>query len=395
VIAVCDVNRGSHGYRTPDQFLGREPARESVNAFYAAKTGSGTYHGCEAYNDFREVLGRKDVDVVAVIVPDHWHALITIAAVRAGKDVYCEKPLSLCVKQGQAMVGEVRKHKRILQTGSMYRSSPANRFACELVRNGRIGQIRRIIAQVAEQNAVDPGPGWKPMPVPDGFDYDLWLGPAPEVPYHKDRCFYRFRFNLDYSGGQTTNFGAHSIDVAQWGMGTDATGPIEIEDMGAEWPPKGGLYNTATKVAFRARYASGVELICRTSKPGFGTRFEGTEGWVEYSYGGVKSSPASLASSKIGAHEIHLGVSNSARREENAKYHIPDHVGNFLDSVRSRRDPLAPVEVGHRTSTACHLGNIAMLLRRKVCWDPATERFVNDEEADAMLSRPMRAPWQL
>ena len=395
VLAVCDVNTGSFGYKTPQQFLGRKPAQEKVEAHYAAQRASGAFKGCAAYNDFRDVLARADIDAVAVIVPDHWHALMVVAAAKAGKDIYCEKPLSLTVRHGQAMVKAVRENRRILQTGSHYRSSPANRYACELVRNGRIGQIKRIIAQVAEINAVDPGPGWQPTPVPEGFDYAMWLGPAPQVPYHKDRCFYRFRFNLDYSGGQVTNFGAHSIDVAQWGMGTDRTGPIQLEDLGSEWPPAGGLYNTATKTSFRARYANGVELLCRTDTPGFGTRFEGTEGWVEYGYKGVQTFPESLRTSKIGPDEIHLPVSNPSRTEESSKNHIPDHVRNFLDAVKTRQDPIEPVEVGHRTATLCHLGNIAMRLKRKLRWDPAQEQFPNDAEANTMLSRPMRKPWEL
>jgi predicted dehydrogenase len=328
-------------------------------------------------------------------VPDHWHGVMAVMAAKAGKDMYCEKPLSLTIRQGQAMVKAIREHKRVLQTGSHYRSSPANRFACELVRNGRIGKLKRIIARVAEQNAVDPGPGWQPMPVPEGFDYEMWLGPAPKAPYHKDRCFYRFRFNLDYSGGQTTNFGAHSNDVAQWAMGADATGPVEIEDAGSVWPPKGGLFNTATKVGFRARYANGVELLCETAQPGFGTRFEGTEGWVEYTYGGVKAEPASLTTAQIGPNDIHLPVSNAQRTEEAGKFHIPDHVRNFLDCVKSRKDPVAPVEAGHRTASVCHVGNIAMLLKRKLRWDPVKEEFPGDDEANRLLERPMRAPWQL
>lgn len=395
ILAVCDVNTASYGYKTPDQYLGRKPAQDKVNAFYAAKKASGAFRGCDAYNDFRDVLGRSDVDAVAIVVPDHWHAVMAVMAAKAGKDMYCEKPLALTVRQGQAMVRAVRQHGRILQTGSHYRSSPANRFACELVRNGRIGRITRIVAQVAENNAVDPGPGWKPMPVPEGFDYEMWLGPAPKAPYHKDRCLYRFRFNLDYSGGQVTNFGAHSNDIAQWGLGMDDTGPVEIEDLGAEWPSKGGLYNTATKVHFRARYANGVELICQTRKPGFGARFEGTEGWVEFSYGGVKTAPESLKTSRIGPNEIHLPVSNPARTVDAAKNYIPDHVRNFVDCVKSRRDPVAAVEMGHRTATVCHLGNIAMLLKRKIQWDPGKEQFLHDDEAAALLDRPMREPWRL
>jgi len=395
VLAVCDVNTASSGYKTPDQFLGRKPAQEKVNAFYAARKASGAYKGCDAYSDFREVLARPDIDAVAIVVPDHWHALVVVMAAKAGKDMYCEKPLSLTVSQGQAMVKAVREQKRILQTGSHYRSSPDNRRGCELVRNGRIGQVKRILTQVAEINATDPGPGWQPMPVPEGFDYEMWLGPAPWAPYHKDRCFYRFRFNLDYSGGQVTNFGAHSNDAAQWALGMDQSGPIEVEDQGSEWPPKGGLYTTATKTAFCARYAKGVELICKTDKPGFGIRFEGTEGWVEYGYQGLKAQPESLKTSPIGPSEVHLPVSNPSRTEEASKNHIPDHVRNFLDSVKSRQDPIAPVEVGHRSATVCHLGNIAMLLKRKLRWDPIREQFAGDEEANRMLTRPMRAPWHL
>ena len=395
VLAVCDVNTASYGYKTPEQFLGRKPAQDKVNAFYANQKPSGQYRGCDAYNDFREVLGREDIDAVAIVVPDQWHGLMVVMASQAGKDMYCEKPLSLTVRQGRKMVEAVRKHKRILQTGSHYRSSPTNRLACELVRNGRIGQVQRIITQVAEQNAVDPGPGWQPMPVPEGFDYEMWLGPAPQVPYHKDRCLYRFRFNLDYSGGQTTNFGAHSNDIAQWGLGADDTGPVEFEDAGSEWPAPGGLFNTATKVSFRARYANGVELVCATTKGGFGTRFEGSEGWVEYGYKGVTTSPESLATSAIKSDEIRLPVSNSERKEDASRNYIPDHVRNFIDSVKSRNDPVNPVEAGHRTATLCHVANIAMRLKRKLNWDPEREQFVNDEEANKLLDRPMRNPWQL
>jgi len=395
VVAVCDVNTASYGYKTPSQFLGRKPAQEKVNAFYADKQPSGRYKGCDAYNDFREVLDREDIDAVAIVVPDQWHGPMVAMAAKAGKDMYCEKPLSLTIAQGQAMIKAVREHGRILQTGSHYRSSPANRFACELVRNGRIGQVQRVVAQVAENNAVSPGPGWQPMSVPEGFDYEMWLGPAPWAPYHIDRCLYRFRFILDYSGGQTTNFGAHSIDVAQWALGMDGTGPVEVEDTGAQWPEPGSLFTTATKVSFRARYANGVELICETAKPGFGTRFEGTEGWVEYGYRGVQTGPESLTTSKIGPNEIHLPVSNPARQEESSRNHIPDHVRNFIDCVKSRQEPVEPVEAGHRTATVCHLGNIAMQLKRKLQWDPAREQFVDDDEANRMLARPMRGPWQL
>ncbi len=262
VVAVCDVNTASHGYRTPQQFLGRKPGQEAVNAYYAKQKKASRYRGCDAYRDFREVLGRSDVDAVTIIVPDHWHAFMTIAAAKAGKDIYCEKPLSLTIRQGQEMVKAVRHYKRVLQTGSMWRSSPVARFACELVRNGRIGQVKRVVTDVARNNAVGPGPGWKPMPIPEGFDYAMWLGPAPVAPYHADRCFYRFRFILEYSGGQTTNFGCHSNGIAQWGLGADHGGPIEFEDLGSEWPVPGDLFTTPTKIDFRASLCQrrGVDL---------------------------------------------------------------------------------------------------------------------------------------
>jgi predicted dehydrogenase len=395
VLAVCDVNTASHGYRSPDQFLGREPQRDMVETHYAAQRASGTYRGCDIYEDFRELLARDDIDAVTCVVPDHWHALVTVMAAQAGKDIYCEKPLSLTIEQGRAMVEVVREHERVLQTGSQYRSSPAGRRACELVLNGRIGQVQRVFTQVAEINAVEPGPGWQPMPVPEGFNYDMWLGPAPEAPYHEGRCLYRFRFNLDYSGGQVTNFGAHSNDLAQCALGMDATGPVEFEDLGSAWPAPGCLYNTATKTAFRARYANGVELVCQTDQPGFGIRFEGTEGWLEYGYQGIKSHPESIATSVIGPDEIHLPVSNPQRTEDAGRFYIPDHVRNYLDCVKSRQDPIAHAEIGHRTSTVCHLGNIAMRLQRKIQWDPTQEVIVGDEEAGRMLGRPMRAPWTL
>ncbi len=379
VMAVCDVNKGSYGYARPEHFLGREPVRQKVDEYYAKKTRSGHFKGCDAYADFRDVLARDDIDAVLVVLPDHWHALVACLAARAGKDIYCQKPLTLTVHDGQEMIKAVRKYNRILQTGSQYRSNQRVRRACELVRNGRIGKIQKVISIVSGA-PVGPGPGWKPMPVPDGFDYEMWLGPAPNASYHKDRCLYRFRFNLDYSGGQVTNTGAHSNDIVQWGLGTDDTGPVEFEDTASVWPPEGHLYNTAVETNFRARYANGVELICRTQKPGFGVRFEGTEGWVEYSGGKVTTHPESLATSQIGPDEVRLPVS-------------PNHYRNFLDCVKSREEPLEPVEIGHRTACICHVGNIAMQLKRKVQWDPREERFIDDDEANRMLQRPYREPW--
>ena len=381
VVAVCDVNRGSHGYALPEHFLGREPVRQQVEAYYAEPTRSGSFRGCEAYHDFRDVLARDDVDVVMVILPDHWHALVTVMACRAGKDVYCQKPLSLTIEDGKQMLQAVRQYNRILQTGSQYRSNPVVRRACELVRNGRIGQVQRVVS-IINGSGPGPGPGWEPMPVPDGFDYEFWLGPAPDAPYHVDRCLYRFRFHLDYSGGQVTNTGAHSTDIVQWAIGTDDTGPVEFEDQGSVWPPQGHLYSTAMETNFRARYANGVEFVCRTQEPGFGARFEGTDGWIQYTYNKIEASSEEILNSTITSDEIRLPVSDN-------------HYRNFLDCVKSREEPIEPVEVGHRTASICHCGNIAMRLRRKLTWDPQRECFLDDDEANQMLQRPYRTPWTL
>lgn len=379
IITVCDVNRASHGYRDGKQFLGREPQRDFVNRFYGEKTGNSSYNGCNACADFREVLARPDVDAVVIITPDHWHAMQTIQAAQAGKDIYCQKPLSLTVRDGQEMIKAVRKHQRILQCGSQWRSKAHVRHACELVQNGRLGQLQRVESYVALNNFQGPGPGWQPMPVPEGFDYQSWLGPAPDAPFHSDRCFYRFRFILDYSGGQTTNFGHHSNGVVRWAVGDDLF-PTEFEDQGSEWPAKGDLFTTATKVAFRARFPNGVELACKTDKRGFGVRFEGSEGWLEVSSKGLKSGPDSLKDSVIAPNEKRLPVSEN-------------HYRNFLDAVKSRKDGVEPVETGHRTSLLCHLGNMAMMLKRKIQFDPQQEQVVGDPEAAALFSRPLRSPW--
>jgi len=329
------------------------------------------------YRDFRELLARDDIDAVVVVTPDHWHVPISIAAVRAGKDVYCEKPLSLTIAEGRALADEVKRYGAILQTGSQQRSSDNFRFACELVRNGRIGEVHTVRVGIPGNNRTCE-PTWAPGVVPDGFDYDFWLGPAPWAPYHLKRCHYEFRFILDYSGGQVANWGAHHLDIAQWGLRMDDCGPVEIVGDGEF--PKTGLFTTATRVYFEAKYANGVKLICSTD--GSNTKFEGSEGWVDVSRDGMKCEPESLKKETIKPDEIHL-------------YESRDHKQNFLDCIRSRKDPIAPAEVGHRTATLCHLGNIAMLLGRKLKWDPKIERFVDDPQANRMLSRPRRAPWRL
>lgn len=380
VVAVCDVNRGSHGYKEPGDFYGRDPAKKAVESFYAEKNSSGQYKGCDAYNDFREVLARTDIDALMLATPDHWHEPIVIAAAAAGKDVYCEKPLGLTVGGQQDVIKAVRKHERILQCGNHERSNPFVRKAVELVRSGAIGKVKRVVAHVGRHNKSGPGPGWKEMRVPDGFDYNLWLGPAPEVPYHQDRCLYNFRFNYDYAGGQVTNFGAHSLDIAQWGLGMDETGPTQVEHVYSDYLPQGSLFSAATHTYFRAKYANGTVVECFTCEPSVRCIFEGTDGIVRVDNMGQNffASPAKIWPAGVkGSEKYHSG---------------DDHVRNFLDCVKSRSDPASPVEIAHRSATLCHLGNIAIRLKAKLKWDPKAEHFTGDksDEANALLSRPSR-----
>jgi predicted dehydrogenase len=381
ILAVCDVNRASFGYKTATQFRGREPARKLVDDYYSKKAGSGSYKGTDAYNDFRDLLARDDIDAVSVTTPDHWHAIPTITAARAGKHIYCQKPLSLTIAEGRAMVKAVRQHGVTLQVGSQHRSKDRMRFVCELIRNGRIGQVKRVLTDLPRHGLrfeLDP---WQPTPVPDGFDYDLWLGPAPWTPHNEHRCFYTFRFVQDYSGGEPTNTGAHKFDIVQWALGTEHTGPVEFEDLGSEFP-KTGIFDTVSRVHFRAKYANGVELLCTPGGVGGTARFEGTEGSVDVDWNSFKTHPESLKDSVIGPNEIHLHESR-------------DHKRDFLDAIKSGHDPIAPVEVGHRSASICHLANIAMKLHRKLHWDPDRERFTNSDEANRLLSKPMRAPWRI
>ncbi len=330
-----------------------------------------------SYTDFRELLARDDIDAVSIAAPDHWHVPMSIVAVRAGMDVFCEKPLTLTVGEGRVLADEVKRYGRVFQTGSQQRSGSEFRFACELVRNGRIGKLHTMRVGISGNNRTCP-PTWEAEPVPEGFDYDMWLGPAPWEPYTEQRCHYQFRFILDYSGGQMTNWGAHYLDIAQWGNGADDTGPVEI--VGSGDFPKTGLFTTAQNENIEYTYANGVKLFL---KSGSGhTRFEGTKGWVDVKRGKIDAEPKSLLTSKIGPNEIHLYDSN-------------DHKQNFLDCIKSRKDTICTAEIGHRSSSVCHLGNIAMQLGRKLKWDPKAESFISDSAANNMLTRAMRAPWRL
>lgn len=386
-VAVCDVDAAR-----------MEQAQQLVDRHYAEARSQGTYKGCAAYGDFRELIDRDDLDAVMNSTPDHWHVIPSILAARAGKDVICEKPLSLTVVEGRALCQAIERYGRIFQTSSENRSIASFHRMCELVRNGRIGQVKTIHVRLPAGRWVQPaGPTtppagadlqkWmreefhKPCPPPAGFNYDLWLGQAPEAPYTPSRCHWNFRWVLDYSGGMLTDWGAHMIDLAQWGNGTEHTGPVEVEAQG-EFPQE-GIYNTATQFRCEYKFANGVTLIVTSSSPGI--RFEGTDGWVAVNSwaGTLEAEPKSLLDSKIGPDEVHLETCPGGEHR------------NFLDCVKSRRPCYAPAEVGHRTITIAHLGNISMMLGRKLRWDPNAEQFPDDAEANRMLWRPMREPWTL
>jgi predicted dehydrogenase len=381
VVAVCDVNRESAGYWT-GKVGGREPAKRMVEERYASGKASGTYKGCDTYEDFRELIGRKDIDTVLIALPDHWHAIPVIAAAKAGKDIYGEKPLSLTISDGRAMSDAVKRYGRIFQTGSQQRSDWNFRRACELVRNGRIGKLHTVKCGLPGGTPDYSGRGSETavVPVPEGFDYEMWLGPAPKAPYCPARCHVNWRWILDYSGGQVTDWGGHHPDCAQWGMDTEKTGPVEVINAKGTYH-KDQLYNTATDYYFECIYKNGVKLIVSNKLRG-GVTFEGSEGWVWANRGKHEAEPKSILDSVIKPGEVHL-------------YKSDNHFRNFIDCVLSRQEPVAPIETAHRSITIAHLGNIAMQSGRDVKWDPDNERFVNDSEADAMLTRPMRAPWRI
>jgi predicted dehydrogenase len=382
IVAVCDVNRESPGYWN-GAVAGREPGRRLVEDHYAAAKKSGTYKGCDAYVDFRQMLDRKDIDAVLICTPDHWHAIPVLLAAKAGKDIYCQKPLSLTIAEGRAMSDAVKKYQRVFQCGSQQRSDANFRRACELVRNGHIGKLHTVRCGLpgGRPDFGKTGDHKQPEKVPDGFEFDLWLGPAPRAEYAPARCHVNFRWIYDYSGGQVTDWGGHHPDCAQWGMGTDRTGPIEIRNARAVFPPD-PLWNTATEFSFEAIYQNGVKLIISNKEKG-GVTWEGSDGSVWANRGTHDANPKSILDAKIGDDGVHL-------------YQSSNHYRNFIDCVLSRKETAAPVEVAHRSITICHLGNIAMRLGRETLkWDPDKEQIVGDAEAAKMLSRPYRDPWKL
>ena len=358
VLAVCDVDPAR-----------RKGACERVNQRYQNSD-------CACLADFRELLQRDDIDVACISTPDHWHVPLSRLAIQAGKDVICEKP-TRTIAEGRQLVETVQRFGKVYQTSTEDRSLQVYHRMAELVRNGRIGKLQRIYVKLP---AGPGGPGDPtPQPVPPGFDWDLWLGPAPWVPYCAGRTHWNFRWITDYSGGMLTDWGAHCLDTAQWGNDTERTGPVEIEGTGKCYPQ--GLYDTYYEYHVRYVYASGVELFVDSG--GVGVRFEGSEGWVGNDgwIGRLEASSPAILNSVIGPNEIHLETCFAGEHR------------NFLDCVKSRKEPYFPAEIGHRCCSVAHLGNIAMRLGRKLRWNPDREQFLNDDTANRMLACASRAPW--
>ncbi len=360
VVAACDVD-SRHLFR----------ASETINDRYKNED-------CFATKDFREVLARKDIDAVMISTPDHWHTLISLLAIQAGKDVQCEKP-TLTINEGKLLVQAVRKHKKVFQTSTEDRAVPEYHRMAELVRNGRIGRLQRIEVILPKQPDKPGDP--TPQPVPPELDYEMWLGPAPYAPYTPDRVHFNFRWIQDYSGGIICDWGAHLFDTAQWANDTERSGPVEVEGTGTFW--EGGLYNTVKDYDVTYRYANGVVMTCKPGNPSI--KFIGTDGWVGNTgwRGPVEASSPEILNSKIGPEELHLYTNPNGEHDD------------FLQCVKSRQDPYFPVDIGHRVSTVCHLANIAIKTGRKLKWSSEQEQFIGDDDANKLLDRPRRKPWEL
>ena len=365
IVAVCDVDAG-HLAAAQKEFP-----------------------GAEGYADFRKLLERKDVDAVICGTVDHWHTLVAMAAMKAGKDIYCEKPLTLTIDEGKRLVEVQRQTKRVLQTGTQQRSDAHFRLACDLIRNGRIGKIQKV--EVWLPAGLRQGP-FKTSPVPEGFDYDFWLGQTPKVEYVKEKTHFSFRYWWDYSGGTMTDWGAHHNDIVLWALEMDGSGPVSIEGKQLIDMIPGG-FTAASEYEVTYTYASGVVHECRSTtgsewhggvkdagKQQHGIRFTGADGWIWVTRGQIMASDPQLLKEKL---------PESAKRV----YASNDHMGNFIDGVKSRKATICPAEVGHRSASLCHLGTIAIRLGRKLQWDPAKEEFVGDAEASKQVAREMRKPY--
>ena len=360
VVAVCDVDRAR-----------RASAKAKVDAFYGNQD-------CAAYNDFRDLVMRPDIDIVVNATPDHWHAIPSIMAMKAGKDVYCEKPLGLTIAESRMMADVARRYGAVTQVGTWQRSIHRFQYAGQIVASGALGKVDVVRIGLPASPAHGPQPE---MPVPEGFDYDMWLGQAPWEPYTQARCHGAFRFCFDYSGGSLCDWGAHHLDVGQWYSGHSLSGPVAVDGKG-EFPSE-GVWNTAVQYHIEYTYANGLKIIAGTDQE-WGPKFYGEDGkWLRVTRDTLETNPEHLRKAPLEPDDMReLWVSG-------------DHLGNFLDCIRSRQETVVPFEVGHRSITLCHLGNISMRLGRKLAWDPGAERFVDDPEANKMLTRPARSRWRV
>lgn len=351
-----------------------EDFKQKVTTHYSEQKGQQDYKGIDTYGDFRELLSREDVDGVIVATPDHWHALASIAAANAKKHVYCEKPLSLTVAEGRAMVDAARKNNIVFQTGSMQRSREQFHRAAELVANGYIGDIEKVVVSVGGPPDACDQPD---EPTPQALDWDMWLGPAPERGYSSFFAppidwdgWPRWRYCKHYGGGMMTDWGAHMFDIAQWALGMDDSGPVEVN------PPDGKDFPVLTYV-----YANGIPMTREDFGRGNAVRFVGTEGTIEVSRQFLDL-PGNLEHQSIDLNDKHL-------------YQSRNHYYDWLNCIKTGEKPICDVEVGHRTATVCNIGNIAYELGRPLKWDPVKEKFEGDKEANGMLSRKMRKPWRV
>jgi predicted dehydrogenase len=371
IVAVCDP--------AADR---RRAARERINQAYSGS-------GCADYRDFRDLLARPDIDAVCIGTPDHWHAVLAIAAMGTGKDVYVEKPLTRTVVEGRRVIEAAARYGRVLQTGLQRRSMGAYRRACELVRNGRIGQLTHVEVGILGVNkGVRAGQSFPAAPVPEGFDYDLWLGPAPAAPFSPQRvargneiCYWYYI--SDYTAGFISGNGVHFVDIAQWGIG-DEVKPVEVHTISADVPAD-GLIDDALAWQTEVLYANGVQMSYSSEGHPHpdGIRFVGTEGWIHVTGGGALSAnPTDVLQSVIGPGELHL-------------YASPEHHRNFLDCIRTRQPAAASAEIGHHATTTCNLAEISAHLGRKLKWDAQAERVIDDDEANRMLGRALRSPWAM
>jgi predicted dehydrogenase len=361
VLAVCDVDRTK-----------RERARKKTETAYAGKTSLGSYKGCDAYNEYERILDRNDIDAVIIATPDHWHALIAVAAIRSGKDVYVEKPMTLTIREGRLLSDVARQHSAIVQVGSQQRSEGAFRKACEVVRNGWIGRVHTVYTKIGEF----PTPHDLPeQPIPEGFDYDRWLGPTPWYPFNKTRVEGNYgggwRCFWDYGARKNGDWGAHHFDIIQWALGMDNSGPVQFLPKGID----GAEYRSYL-------YAEGAKVwVNHPVKNDQMIQFIGDKGEVLVSRKNrLETTPATLKAQPLAPAETHL-------------YSSSNHQSNWLECIRSRKAPICPAEIGHRTATICHLNAIAERLDRPIRWDPVNEEIVGDEYASRWTDRPRRAPY--